>query len=213
MFTQIFYYLLYFLICNKWSLYSGRFLISWRIKKHISFSQKLLCTVHIYNRPGIYTGWYWECDSRRHIRLDKSGDNVNWRSLCRKHQVDPCGSRKLCQTADCFFYISRSYHHQIRKLINNNNDLWHRLQFIAFFGLDSKTFDLFVISFHISDIIFGKCLITSWHLSHCPVQCACRFFRISDYRNQKVWNTIIHTQFYNLRIDHDQFYFIRVCLI
>ena len=124
--------------------------------------------------------------------------------------MDSGCSGKLCQTADGFFHISRSNHHQIGKLVDDDNDLRHRIEFFPLFCLHAEAFDLLIISLHIADVIFGKCLITSGHLSHCPVQCACRFFRISDYRNQKVWNTIIHTQFYNLRIDHDQFYFIGI---
>ena len=36
------------------------------------------------------------------------------------------------------------------------------------------------------------------------MQCTRRFFRVGDHRYHQVWDTVINTQFHNLRINHNQ---------
>ncbi len=52
---EILNHILYFLVRDKGSLNPGGLLIAGRIEQHISFAKKLLCPVHIYDRPGIHS--------------------------------------------------------------------------------------------------------------------------------------------------------------
>ena len=42
----------------------------------------------------------------------------------------PRGSRKLGQTADGILHLARCNHHQIRKLVDDDDDLRHLLRFV-----------------------------------------------------------------------------------
>ena len=62
--------------------------------------------------------------------LDQAGDDVNRRTLGRDYQMYPRGSRKLGQTADGILHLARCNHHQIRKLVDDDDDLRHLLRFV-----------------------------------------------------------------------------------
>ena len=158
----------YLIIRYKCTLKSCRFLISLRIKEHITFSKKLLGSVHIQNCPGIHTGRYGESNSGRHIRLDQTGDNIYRRSLCGNDQMDTCRTCKLGQTTDSILHLSGSNHHKVGKLIHDDHDLRHFHRF--FFSscrLDLLCF--FIIFIQITDTVLRKCIVTVCHLLYCPV--------------------------------------------
>ena len=126
--------------------------------------------------------------------------------------MDPCRSGKLCQTTDGFFYLAGTYHHQIRKFVYDNNNLRHLLR--PFLSLANRHgLYLFIIALQITDIIIRELPVTIFHLTDTPMQCSRCLFGICHYRDQQMRNAVIHTQFYNLRVYHDQFYIIRMCLV
>ena len=126
--------------------------------------------------------------------------------------MDTCGSGQLCQTTDRFLHFAGAYHHQIRQLVHDNDDLRHLLRcFLSFRNRHSLYF--LVIPLQITDIIIGKLPITVFHLTDAPVQCSRCFLGICHYRDQQMRNAVIDTQFHDLRIHHDQFHIIRMRLV
>ena len=75
------------------------------------------------------------------------------------------------------------------------------------------SFYIFVVAFKISNLCLSKILISSGHLCNSPVKSCSSFLRICDNRYEKMRNTIVHRQLYNLRIDHDKSYIFRLSLI
>ena len=82
--------------------------------------------------------------------------------------MNACRAGQLGQTADGILYFARSHHHQIRKLINDDDDLRQLLRFVLIFDI-LNSFNLRVVSFYVTHSVFGKLLVTIRHLCHCPV--------------------------------------------
>ena len=60
--------------------------------------------------------------------------------------MNACRTRKLRQTADRILHLTRSHHHQIRKLIDDNDDLRHLLRLVLILDI-LYAFDLRVVTF------------------------------------------------------------------
>ena len=119
-------------------------------------------------------------------------------------------SGKLCQTADGAFNLARSHHHQVRKLVYDDHDLWQFLLNL-FPGLAALYFR--IKSLQIADIVFCKKLVALLHLGHGPVQGAGRFLRVRDNRDHKMRDPIVYAKLHNFRIHQDKFHFIRIRFI
>ena len=103
----------------------------------------------------------------------------------------------LCQPTDGIFHFFGCGHHQVCQLINRNDNLRQRLPV----GL---TLDFLVIVCQIPYPVVRKGLVTVFHLLYRPVQCTSCLFRVSDNRNQQVGNVLIHSKFYNFRVNQNQ---------
>ena len=94
--------------------------------------------------------------------------------------------------------------------------LWHLklvrifiIAYLSFLFVDFSvcSFDKCIIASYITNIIFSKELIPFKHMIYSPVQCTCRFSWVCNNWYKQVWNTIIHSKFNNLRVNHKQLYF------
>ena len=131
--------------------------------------------------------------------------------------MHPGRTRHLGQTADRILHLVGSRHHQIRQLVDNDNDLGHFFQpdLLSLFIL-RKLFALChrrlssvgryhsIISMKISHIVLGKNLVAVQHFVYCPVQGARRLSRVSDHRHQQVGNSIINSQLHHLGVYHQK---------
>ena len=124
--------------------------------------------------------------------------------------MKPRRTCQLCKTTDRPLHFSGGYHHQICKLINDDNDLW-KFFLCIFSGLTSQ--DFFIESFQVPYIVLSEKLITLFHLGNCPVQSPSSLFRISYNRNHQMRDSVIYTQFYNFRIYQDQLHIFRICFV
>ena len=182
------------------------------IKEHISLSQQFLRPHHIQNGAGIHAAGYRECHSAGHIGLNQTGNDVHTGTLGGNNQVNSRRSRQLCKAADRFFHLTRTNHHQIGKLIHNDDYL--RKLFGYFLplrhALFSHGFYFFIVAFQISYIMLGKFPIPVFHFRHSPMKGSRCLLGIRHNRDQKVGNTIIHTQFHHFGIHHDQLHIFRM---
>ena len=119
--------------------------------------------------------------------------------------MNPRGPGQLRQAHDGILHFSRRHHHQIRQLVDNDDDLRHPRQFLPVHFSGSHQFvHLFIVAFYIPDAGLRKLLIAVRHLRHCPVQRPGRFFRVRHDRNEQMRNPVICTELHHLRVDHDQ---------
>ena len=122
--------------------------------------------------------------------------------------MNTCCPGHLGQTADGFFHLALSHHHQVCQLVYNDHHLVQKRfcigRILLFFSSQ-----MFIVAFNIADIVIRKFLITVIHLLHCPAQRIGSFSGICNNRNQQMRNPIIDTQFHHLGIHHDQLHFFR----
>ena len=169
--------------------------------------QQLFRTAGVQNGAGVHLRHDRQGDTAGDICLDKSGDDVRGRPLCRNDEVHACRTGFLCQTADRIFHFLGRGHHQVGKLVDNDYDLGHRLQRTVRLGSRG------VVVAQIADAVFGEQVIPPLHLLHCPVQRTGSLFRVGDHWDQQVGNALIDGEFDDLRVDQDQLDFFRCGMV
>ena len=112
--------------------------------------------------------------------------------------MDARGSRLLRNSHDQRLYGILYLKHKVCKLVDNDNDLGK--------GLSERAIllNLFVIRIHVS---YRKCLHgikSAIHLLNRPHKRACGLLGIRYYGNEKVRNTVVHSKFNLLRVDHNK---------
>ena len=141
-----------------------------------------------------------------------------------------CSTSHLSKSANRFFNLAWSSHHQIGKLINSNNysahflfsnrktiNLKNRLNQLTliifhrriFSHIIKITLNKTVIGINILAIIFRKNLVSLQHLINSPSQSTGSLFRIRNHRYKQMRNTLILRKFNHLRVNQQKLYFIR----
>lgn len=118
----------------------------------------------------------------------------------RDNKVHSGSTSHLRQSADRIFNFTWSCHHQVSQLIDNNNDLRHRLKAV-FLGSPVK-------ACHITHTVILKHLVAVEHLIYRPGESACGLFGVGDNWNQQVRDAVINAKLDHFRVDEQQFYFL-----
>ena len=113
-----------------------------------------------------------------------------------------CGTGFLGNSANRAFNFIACNHHQISKLINDNNNMRHWLKLRILFTK-------FIVTADISNPVFSESFISFFHFNNCPAKCTGSFTRIGYNRNEQMRNTVINRKLNRFRIDHYKFNFIR----
>ena len=110
-------------------------------------------------------------------------------------------SCKLCKTHNRILNLILCYHHEVGKLIYDNDKLRHpgRLIFCLYL---LKLLNLSIVALQITHACLCELLVSVIHLGNSPVKSTCRLLRIRHNRNHKMRNTIIYTQLNHLRVNH-----------
>ena len=122
--------------------------------------------------------------------------------------MNACCTGQLCQTADGILHISRCHHHQVGKLVYDNDDLTHFLRALLTFR-EGHLVQLAVELLQITHAILCKGIVTVAHLIYRPVQSTSCLLRVCDNRNKQMGNSIVDTKLHHLGVDHDQLHLIR----
>ena len=88
--------------------------------QHIAASDQLFRTRHINDGARVHLRLDRKGDTRRDIRLDKTGDDVHRGTLGAQNQVDTGGASLLRQPADGGFHIGGRRHHQVSQLVDDD---------------------------------------------------------------------------------------------
>ena len=122
--------LFHFFFSYKATLYTQRFWKSDRIKQHIAPTKQFFRAASIQDSTGIYLRTDRKGNTAWNIRFNKTSDNIHRRTLGGDDKMHTGGARHLCQTADGIFHLIGSRHHQVGKLVNDNDDLRQFFKFI-----------------------------------------------------------------------------------
>jgi hypothetical protein len=117
--------------------------------------------------------------------------------------MHPRGPRHLRQPANRLFNLRRSDHHEVSKLINDDDNLRKRPVFFIFL------LNCIVKRFKVPYTFFRKPLIPVRHLGNSPAKRCRRLRRLRHDRDQKMRDSVIIAQFYYFRVYQDQLDFIR----
>ena len=101
-------------------------------------------------------------------------------------------------------------HHSddISKLIHYKKNVWNLLHTLHLTGTD-----LLIKAIDVSYTIPGQHAVSSLHFRHQPLQSLDCSLRLSDYRCEKMRNSIVDSKLNHLRVHHNQSYVLRTLLI
>src|SRR5699024_7394603 len=78
--------------------------------------------------PGVLQGGGGEGQSAGDVGLDDAGDDIDGRPLGGEDQVDPRGARQLGDALDRGLDVTRRDHHQVRELVDHDQQVGVRRQ-------------------------------------------------------------------------------------
>ena len=145
--------------------------------------------------------------------------------------MNACSAGHLCQAGDRFLNLATGDHHQVGKLIDDDDDvgkmsmlkhfplgnlnlwkvLFHKIDYVIVVQLLLSLGVLFLLFFgqlaivtvDISHALVGHQLVAALHFANRPVEGQRRFFRIGYDRQQEMWNAFVHRKLQHLRVNHD----------
>src|SRR5262249_26332356 len=111
-----------------------------------------------------------ERDTRGKVRLDQARNDIDRRPLRRQYQVDPDRARHLRQAGDRFLYIVAIEHHQVRKFVDDDDDVGNRTV-LAVLPVAEQAGRLLVVErlvvlVDVADAAVGEQLQAALHLLH-----------------------------------------------
>jgi len=109
--------------------------------------------------------------------------------------VDARRAGQLRQPADGVLHLAGGDHHQVRQLVDDDDDLRHG-------GLVLRPVQ--VVALHVAHAQFRKLLVAPAHLGHCPVEGAGGLLGVGHDGDEQVRNAVVDGQLDHLRVDHDQ---------
>ena len=98
----------------------------WQIQ-HVAASQQALGAVGVDDGSRVHLGRQAEAHTRGHVRLDEAGDDIDRRPLRGEHKVDADSAGHLRQPRDRLFHVGAVEHHQVGKLVDDDDDVGQRL--------------------------------------------------------------------------------------
>src|SRR5262249_2541065 len=90
--------------------------------EHVAAAQELLRTTFPKDGAAIDLRCHLKDDSGGKIRFDGACNNINRRALSGHDNMNTGGASHLRQPLDCCFYLLAGHQHQIRHLVNDDDD-------------------------------------------------------------------------------------------
>jgi hypothetical protein len=132
--------------------------------EHVAHAEQLFGTLFAENGAAVDLRGDLEGNAGREVRLDRTGDDVDRRALRRHDHVDACRARHLREPLHRALDILAGDHHQVGHLVDDHDDIRHRLE-IEHFRLVDRLSGLAVESglHRARDLIAFRRLPSPWH--------------------------------------------------
>lgn len=142
-------------------------------------------------------------DTVGNVSLDKARHHVGARTLRSHDEVNTGGTAQLCNTHDRGLHVLAGDHHQVRKLVDDDDQVGHLLRrVIVMLKLAGGL--LFVVGRDLTHVETLEDLQATLHLGHGPLQSARGLLGLGHYRHVKMRQTVIARKLDALGVDHDQ---------
>ncbi len=167
---------------------------------------ELLRAVHVEDHTRVGLGRRHQGDARGDVRLDQPGDDVDRRTLGRDDEMDPHGSRHLRHAADRVLDVARRHHHQVRELVDHDDDERHVLELLLHARRDPEraVAETLLVGVDVADADGGEQLVAHLHLADDPLQGLGGSLRMHDHRGEQVRHVAEMTELHTLRVDEDE---------
>ena len=132
--------------------------------------------------------------------FDETGDDIGARTLRRDDQMDAGGAAELRDAADRILNVIRRDHHQVGKLVDDDDQLRDPL-----LGIVHQR----VVTRKLARADFAEFLIAHRHFVDRPAERACRLLRLGHDRDEKVRQRTEDGELDHLRVDEDQLKILR----
>ena len=179
-----------------------------RKEQHVPVSQKTFRAIGINDGPGIDSRRYLKRQAGREVSLDDTSKHIHRRPLSGQNKMDSGSPGHLRQPRQGDFHITGCHHHQIRQLINDDNN---KRKLFGFYAIRAG-FCFFHFQVELGDVsglVFGEKLVAPLHFPNRPEQGVGGLFNVRNYRRNQMGNAIIQGKFDAFGINHDQLDLIR----
>src|SRR5262245_45948953 len=141
-----------------------------RQKQHVALAEQLLGAVAVENGARVDLRRDAEGDARWQVGFDQPRDDINRGPLCRKDQMNADRACHLRQTRDRFFNLVPGHHHEVRELVDDDNDEWQRLRSVRIFVARFLEYqpDVPVVLLDVANALGRQRLVALFHLAHSP---------------------------------------------
>ena len=166
-----------------------RFRGALRIIKHITFTNKLVCAFGIKYSTTIHYGLCAESNSCWDVGFNRTGNNLNVRTLGRQNHMHTNRTCFLRDTLNRTFYFFSGLHNKVSVLVNNNNEIRHVVMvqdflgyhvFYWFFRIKHAGIEFLVVILHISAVGISEKRVTILHLNHQGVERVNHFLAVRN---------------------------------
>src|ERR1017187_2375446 len=114
---------LQFLVGDERALGTFQIAGTGRQVEHVAFAEQFVRAHRIENRPRVHAARHLERNARRNVRLDDAGDDIHGRPLRGDDAMDARRARHLRDASDGHFDIRRRDEHEVRQLVNDDDDV------------------------------------------------------------------------------------------
>ena len=131
----------------------------WVEEQHVALADQSLGTRRAENHSAVLHARHGVGNASWHVGLDQASDDVDRRTLGSNDHVNANGSGLLPNTHDRIFDVASSHHHEVGKLVNNNEDVGQTLELarltvgahLALLGLNFAFVERFVVAADIAE--------------------------------------------------------------
>ena len=163
--------------------------------QHIALTQKFFRADLIDDNAAVHFRSDHKRNAAGNVRLYKTGNNVDRRTLGRQYQMNTDGAAHCGKAGYRRFKLFPRSRHKVGKFVNNQYDV--RKLFRRNFALD----DAFIVTCNVAYTHAVEQRIAAFHFTQTILQSLKRFFRLGNNGRKQMGNIVIQFKLDDFRVD------------